>query len=34
MTDLTEFSNAIEAKWSSGINTLATSGAIFLDGPQ
>ena len=32
MTDLTEFPNAIEAKWSSGTRTLATSGGVFLDG--
>ncbi len=32
MTDLVEFPNAIEAKWSSGNETLATSGGIFLEG--
>ena len=32
MTDLTKFPDAIEAKWSSGLSTLATSGGIFLEG--
>ncbi len=32
MTDLKKFPDAIEAKWSSGQRTLATSGGIFLDG--
>ena len=32
MTDLVKFPDAIEAKWSSGTRTLATSGGIFLDG--
>ena len=32
MTDLEQFPNAIEAKWSSGNRTLATSGGIFLQG--
>lgn len=32
MTDLTRFSDAVEAKWSSGKPTLATSGGIFLEG--
>ena len=34
MTDLTEFPNAVEAKWSSGTRTVATSGGVFLDGNQ
>ena len=34
MTDLTEFPDAVEAKWSSGNPTLATSGGIFLEGEQ
>ena len=34
MTDLVEFPEAVEAKWSSGSSTLATSGAIFLEGNQ
>ncbi len=34
MTDLAKFPSAREAKWSSGFPTLATSGAVFLDGPQ
>ncbi len=34
MTDLTEFPAAVEATWSSGSPTLATSGAIFLEGDQ
>ena len=32
MTDRVKFPQAIEAKWSSGDPTLATSGGIFLDG--
>ena len=32
MTDLEKFPDAIEARWSSGESTLATSGGIFLDG--
>ena len=32
MTDLAQFPDAVEAKWSSGDPTLATSGGIFLDG--
>ena len=32
MTDLEKFPAAIEAKWSSGSPTLATSGGIFLEG--
>ena len=32
MTDFEEFSDAVEAKWSSGDPTLATSGGIFLQG--
>ena len=34
MTDLVEYPDAVEAKWSSGSPTLATSGAIFLEGNQ
>ena len=34
MTDLVEYPDAVEAKWSSGSPTLATSGAIFLEGGQ
>ena len=34
MTDTVKFPNAVEAKWSSGSPTLATSGAIFLEGSQ
>ena len=34
MTDLTKFPSARQARWSSGFPTLATSGAVFLDGPQ
>ena len=34
MTDLVKFPDAIEAKWSSGYPTLATSGAIFLEGSR
>ena len=32
MTDLGKYPDAIEARWSSGNPTLATSGGIFLDG--
>ncbi len=32
MTDLTKFPTAIEARWSSGVSTLAASGGIFLSG--
>ena len=32
MTDTVKFPNAVEAKWSSGSPTLATSGGIFLEG--
>ena len=32
MTDLTKYPGAVEAKWSSGSPTLATSGGIFLEG--
>ena len=32
MTDLEEFPRAIEAEWSSGYATAATSGGIFLEG--
>lgn len=34
MTDLTKFPAAIEARWSSGSSTLATSGGIFLQGAK
>ena len=34
MTDLAKFPSARRARWSSGFPTLATSGAVFLDGPQ
>ena len=34
MTDLVKFPEALEAKWSSGSPTLATSGGIFLEGEQ
>lgn len=33
MTDLTRFPDAVPAAWSSGLPTLATSGAAFLSGP-
>ena len=32
MTDLAKFPNAVEARWSSGDRTIATSGGIFLEG--
>ena len=32
MTDLAKYPEAVEAKWSSGSPTLATSGGIFLEG--
>ena len=32
MTDLVKYPDAIEARWSSGDPTLATSGGIFLEG--
>ncbi len=32
MTDLDRFPNAVVAKWSSGFPTIATSGAVFLEG--
>ena len=32
MTDLVEFPAAVAARWSSGSATLATSGAVFLEG--
>ena len=32
MTDLKQFPDAMEARWSSGANTIATSGGIFLEG--
>ena len=32
MTDLEKYPGAVEAKWSSGTRTLATSGGIFLEG--
>ena len=34
MTDLAKFPSARQASWSSGFPTLATSGAVFLEGPQ
>ncbi len=34
MTDLEKYPSARQARWSSGFPTLATSGAVFLDGPQ
>ena len=34
MTDLEQFPDAIEAKWSSGYPTFATSGGVFLEGEQ
>ena len=34
MTDLAKFPSARQPRWSSGFPTLATSGAVFLDGPQ
>ena len=34
MTDLVKFPGAVEARWSSGSVTLATSGGIFLVGAQ
>ena len=34
MTDLAKFPSARQARWSSGFPTLATSGGVFLDGPQ
>ena len=34
MTDTEKYPEALEAKWSSGNPTLATSGAIFLTGQQ
>ena len=34
MTDLVEYPDAVEAKWSSGFKTRATSGGIFLEGNQ
>ncbi len=34
MTDLAKFPSARQARWSSGFPTLATSGAVFLQGPQ
>ena len=34
MTDRVKFPDAAEAKWSSGDNTLATSGGIFLEGDE
>ena len=34
MTGLAEFPDAVEAKWSSGNPTRATSGGIFLEGEQ
>lgn len=34
MTDLARFPNAVPAVWSSGFPTLATSGGIFVQGPE
>ena len=34
MTDLAKFPSARQARWSSGFPTLATSGAVFLQGSQ
>ena len=34
MTDLEKFPNAVVAAWSSGVPTLATSGATWLTGSQ
>ena len=34
MTDLERFPEAVEARWSSGQPTLATSGGIFVEGQQ
>ena len=34
MTDLEKYPSARQARWSSGFPTLATSGGVFLDGPQ
>ena len=34
MTDRVQFPSAVEARWSSGGRTLATSGGIFLEGAQ
>ena len=34
MTDLVKFPGSLEAKWSSGSPTLATSGGIFLEGEK
>ncbi len=34
MTNLSRFPNAVEAIWSSGTPTIATSGADFLEGPE
>ncbi len=34
MTDLLKFPSAVEARWSSGYPTIATSGAIFLEGER
>ena len=34
MTDRVKFPDAVEAKWSSGDNTLATGGGIFLEGDE
>ena len=34
MTGLVEYPDAVEAKWSSGSPTLATSGGVFLEGDQ
>ena len=34
MTDLVKFPGAVEARWSSGSSTRATSGGIFLEGAR
>ncbi len=34
MTDLEKYPSAVEAQWSSGESTLATSGGIFLEGER
>ena len=34
MTDLDKFPNAVRAAWSSGVPTLATSGATWLTGSR
>ena len=34
MTDLVKYPDAVEAKWSSGSPTIATSGGIFIEGDE